>query len=183
MVSHCMKGGKPVGTSNSITHLKGERLVNNQPKLQWTDIDWKMVEEHVNRLQIRIAKAVKQRKWILVKRLRYLLTHSFYAKLLAVKRITQNKGKRTAGIDGIKWTTPNSKMNAALKLSDKKYKAKPLRRVYIPKPGTTKERPLSIPTMYDRAICDKKSHNELLYATPSVWGNSTEICVSSNAGV
>jgi len=94
----------------------------------------------------------KEKKWNLVNRLRYLLTHSFYAKLLAVKRVTQNKGKRTAGIDGEKWTTPNSKMNAALELSDKKYNAKPLRRVYIPKPGTTKKRPLSIPTMYDRAM-------------------------------
>jgi RNA-directed DNA polymerase len=141
-----------VNVSNSITPLKGERLTDNQPKLQWTDINWKMVKEHVNRLQTRIAKAVKQGKWNLVKRLRYLLTHSFYAKLLAVKRVTQNRGKRTAGIDGEKWTTPNSKMNAALKLFDKNYKAKPLRRVFIPKPGTTKKRPLSIPTMYDRAM-------------------------------
>jgi RNA-directed DNA polymerase len=102
--------------------------------------------------QTRIAKAVKERKWYLVKRLQYLLTHSFYAKLLAVKNVTKNKGKRTAGIDGAKWITPNSRMNAARKLSDKKYKAKPLRRVYIPKPGKTKKRPLSIPTMYDRAM-------------------------------
>ena len=141
-----------MNASNSITPSKGERLADNQPKPQWIDIDWEMVKEHVNRLQTRIAKAVKQGKWNLVNRLRYLLTHSFYAKLLAVKRVTQNKGKRTAGIDGEKWTTPNSKMNAALELSDKKYKAKPLRRVYIPKPGTTKKRPLSIPTMYDRAM-------------------------------
>ncbi len=88
----------------------------------------------------------------MVKRLQYLLTQSFYAKLLAVKRVTQNKGRRTAGIDGAKWITPNSRMNAALKLSNEKYKATPLRRVYIPKPGTTKKRPLSIPTMYDRAM-------------------------------
>jgi RNA-directed DNA polymerase len=147
-----MKGDKPVNVSSSITPSKGERLTDNRPKLQWTNIYWKMVEEHVNRLQTRIAKAVKQGMWYLVKRLRYLLTHSFYAKLLAVKRVTQNRGKRTAGIDGEKWTTPNSKMNAALKLSDKKYKAKPLRRAYIPKPGTDKKRPLGIPTMYDRAM-------------------------------
>jgi hypothetical protein len=60
---------------------------------------------------------------------------------LAVKRVTQNRGKRTAGIDGVKWATLNSKMNAALILSDVKYKAKPLRRVYISKQGTTKKRP------------------------------------------
>jgi RNA-directed DNA polymerase len=128
-----------------------------RPKLEWSNTIWEKVEEHVNRLQTRITKAVKQGKWYLVKRLQYLLTHSFYAKLLAVRRVTQNKGKRTAGIDGTKWTTPNSKMNAALKLSDEKYKAKPLRRVYIPKPGTKKKRPLSIPTMHDRAM-------QMLYA-------------------
>jgi len=141
-----------VNVSNSITPSKGERLTDKRPKPQWTNVDWDEVEKHVNRLQTRITKAVKQRKWHLAKRLRYLLTQSFYAKLLAVRRVTQNKGKRTAGIDGAKWTTPNSRMNAALKLSNEKYKATPLRRVYIPKPGTTKKRPLSIPTMYDRAM-------------------------------
>jgi len=141
-----------VNVSNSNTPSKGERLTDKRPKPQWDDTNWKMVEEHVNRLQTRIAKAVKQGTWYLVKRLRYLLTHSFYAKLLAVKRVTQNRGKRTAGIDGAKWTTPNSRINAALKLSNKKYKAMPSRRVNIPKPGTDKKRPLSIPTMHDRAM-------------------------------
>jgi len=147
-----MHGDKPVNVSSSNTPLKGERLTDKRPKPQWTNIDWDEVEKHVNRLQTRITKAVKQRKWHLVKRLQYLLTQSFYAKLLVVKRVTQNKGKRTAGIDGAKWTTPNSRMNAALKLAGGKYKATPLRRVYIPKPGTNKKRPLSIPTMYDRAM-------------------------------
>ena len=141
-----------MNVSNSITPLKGERLTDKRLKSQWTDVDWDDIEKHVNRLQVRIAKAVKQGKWNLVRRLRYLLTNSFYAKLLAVRRVTKNKGKKTAGIDGAKWITPNSKMNAARILSDKKYKAKPLRRVYIPKPGTNKKRPLGIPTMYDRAM-------------------------------
>ena len=141
-----------MNVSSSNTPLKGERLTDKRPKLQWTNFNWEKVEEYVNRLQTRIAKAVKQGKWYLVKRLRYLLTHSFYAKLLAVKCVTRNRGKRTAGIDGAKWITPNSKMNAALKLSDKKYKAKPLRRVFIPKHGKTKKRHLGIPTMHDRAM-------------------------------
>ena len=141
-----------MNVSNSITPHEGERLTDKQPKPQWNTLDWKKVEKHVNRLQTRIAKAVTQGKWNLVKRMQYLLTHSFNAKTLAVKRVTQNKGKRTAGIDGAKWTTPNSRMNAVLKLSDKKYKAKPLKRVYIPKPGTRKKRPLGIPTMHDRAM-------------------------------
>jgi len=78
-----MHGGKPVNVSNSITPLKGERLTDMRPKPQWTNVDWYEVEKHVNRLQTRITKAVKQRKWYLVKRLRYLLIQSFHAKLLA----------------------------------------------------------------------------------------------------
>jgi RNA-directed DNA polymerase len=103
-----MNGGKPVYVSSSITPLKGERLTGIRSKLQWADVDWKKVEEYANRLQTRITKAVKEQKRHLVKRLQYLLTHSFYAKLLAVKRVTQNRGKRTAGVDGEKWTVEKS---------------------------------------------------------------------------
>ena len=137
--------------SHSITP-QGEKLTNVKLKSQWNSIDWKKIEEHVNRLQTRIAKAVKNEKWSLVKRLQHLLTHSYYAKLLAVKTITQNKGKRTAGIDGETWSSPEAKMKAALSLTDKKYVAKPLRRVYIEKSGSKKKRPLGIPTMFDRAM-------------------------------
>ncbi len=136
---------------NSNT-LKGEKLTNMQLKPQWNITDWKKVEKHVNRLQARITKAVKQGKWYLVKRLQYVLTHSYYAKLLATRNTTQNKGKRTAGIDGETWSSPETKMNAALGLTDKRYKAKPLRRVYIEKYGSKKKRPLGIPTMHDRAM-------------------------------
>jgi len=134
------------------TTRKSEILTDTKTELQWDNIDWKTVYESVNRLQTRITKAVKKQKWHLVKRLQYLLTHSHYAKLLAVRRVSQNKGKRTAGVDGEKWLTPEAKVNAVLKLSDKKYKAKPLRRVYIEKYGKKEKRPLSIPTMYDRAM-------------------------------
>lgn len=140
-----------MNASNSTTPI-GERLADTQLKIQWEDINWKTVTDNVNRLQVRITKAVNQGKRHSVKRLQYLLTHSFYAKLLAIKKVTQNKGTRTAGIDGEKWTTPEAKMNATLKLSDRKYKAKPLRRVYIEKYGKTEKRPLSIPTMHDRAM-------------------------------
>jgi RNA-directed DNA polymerase len=71
---------------------------------------------------------------------------------LAVRKVTQNKGKRTPGIDGERWLTPNSKMKAALSLTGKRYKAKPLKRVFINKIGKNKKRPLGIPTMYDRAM-------------------------------
>ncbi|HJH28733.1 MAG TPA: group II intron reverse transcriptase/maturase [Methanosarcinaceae archaeon] len=146
-----MNGGKPVNVSNSTTP-KSERLADIRPKTQWKNIDWKKVIQNINRLQTRITKAVLERKWQLVKRLQYLLTNSFYAKSLAVRTICQNKGKRTAGIDGEKWLTPKAKMNAALNLSNESYKAKPLKRVFIDKPGKKKKRPLGIPTMYDRAM-------------------------------
>jgi Retron-type reverse transcriptase len=131
---------------------QGEKLANMQLGNHWKNIDWKKAEKHVNRLQVRITEAVKSGLWHLVKRLQYLLTHSFYAKLLAIRKTTQNKGKRTAGIDGETWFSPASKMKAVLSLTDKKYVAKPLRRVFIEKHGTKKKRPLGIPTMYDRSI-------------------------------
>ncbi len=136
---------------NSITP-QGEKLTNVQLRDQWNNIDWEKVEKHVNRLQVRITKAVKEAKWYLVKKLQYLLTHSYYAKLLAARNPTQNKGKRTAGIDGETWSSSETKMKAALSLTDKKYVAKPLKRVYIEKYGSSKKRPLGIPTMYDRAM-------------------------------
>ncbi len=146
-----MNEGKPMKVRNSITP-KGEKLTDMQLKNQWNTIDWKKVEKHVNRLQVRITKAVKEGKQYLVKRLQYLLTHSYYAKLLATRNVTQNRGKRTAGIDGETWSSPETKMKAVLSLTDKKYIAKPLKRVYIEKSGSKKKRPLGIPTMYDRAM-------------------------------
>lgn len=100
-------------------------------KLQWNQIDWKKAEEQVNRLQIRIVKATLEQKWRLVKRLQYLMTNSFYAKALAVKRVVTNKGKKTPGIDGELWKTNDDKVNAIINLECKTYHAKPLRRVYI----------------------------------------------------
>src|SRR3972149_1107160 len=141
----------PVNSRLSITP-QGEKLENMRLEDQWNNIDWKKVEKHVNRLQARIAKAVKDGIWHLVKRLQHLLTHSFYAKLLAIKKVNKNRGKRTAGIDCETWSSPESKMRAALCLTDKKYEAKPLKRVFIEKPGKKKKRPLGIPTMYDRSM-------------------------------
>ena len=119
---------------------------------QWKTIDWKKAEAVVSRLQARIAKATQEKKWNTVKRLQYLLTHSYYAKVLAVRKVTTNKGKNTPGIDKELWNTPASKMRGALLLTDKGYKAKPLRRVYIEKPGKKAKRPLGIPCMHDRAM-------------------------------
>ena len=148
-----MKGGKLLNVSNSTISYQDKKLADALIFQKWKTINWHQVEKSVNKLQTRITKAVIQNKWNLVKRLQYLITHSYSAKLLAVKRVTQNKGKRTAGIDGEKWLSSTSKMKAVLSLTGKGYKAKPLKRVFINKPGKKKKkRPLGIPTMYDRAM-------------------------------
>ena len=118
---------------------------------KWKAIDWQEARQYVRRLQMRIAKAVKERSGGKVKALQWLLTHSFYAKLLAVKRVTSNKGKNTPGVDGILWKGSKAKIQAANTLQRHGYKAQALRRIYIPKKNG-KKRPLSIPTMYDRAM-------------------------------
>ncbi len=132
--------------------LVHENLADKQATQQWNSIDWKAAEQFVTRIQIRITKAMLAKNYNLVKRLQYLLVHSFYAKALSVKRVTENKGKRTPGVDGITWNTPAQKMNAIFMLGQRNYKSKPLRRVYIEKYGKKEKRPLSIPTMFDRAM-------------------------------
>lgn len=138
--------------SNSTTD-KTERLENTKSlTFQWETIDWKQIEYDVNRLQTRIAKATAKEDNNKAKRLQYLLTHSFSAKAYAVRKVTTNKGKNTSGVDKKLWSTSASKMKAVLSLTDKNYRAKPLKRVYIAKKGKSKKRPLGIPTMYDRAM-------------------------------
>ena len=83
--------------------------------------------------------------------MQHLLTRSHSGKLLAVKRVTENAGKRTAGVDGKIWKTPMSKMKASQALTHRGYQPLPLRRVYLPK-SNGKKRPLGIPTMRDRAM-------------------------------
>jgi RNA-directed DNA polymerase len=117
----------------------------------WNLINWKKVEGSVRSLQLRIAKATREGKTGRVKTLQWMLTHSLDAKLLAVKRVTENKGKRTPGVDKIRWKTPIQKLTAAKSLVRKDYKAMPLRRLYILKKNG-KQRPLGIPTMKDRAF-------------------------------
>ena len=138
----------------STTEGKTSEKLSDEAMLsaQWKNIDWHKAEQEVNRLQIRIVKATQQKDYNAVKRLQYLLTHSFYAKALAVKRVVTNDGRRTPGVDGVLWNTPAKKMAAALSLTDKRYRARPLRRVYIEKKDKKKKRPLGIPTMYDRAM-------------------------------
>ena len=121
------------------------------PIKDWDSINWKKVVAHVRLLQMRIAKAFREGKRGKVKSLQRILTNSFYAKLLAVKRVTSNKGAKTPGIDGVTWSTPTKKMKAARSIRRRGYKTKPLKRIYIPKKQKGKLRPLSIPTMDCRA--------------------------------
>jgi RNA-directed DNA polymerase len=118
---------------------------------QWEQVNWSQCEFKVKRLQARIVKATQEGRHGKVKALQWLLTHSFYGRALAVKRVTHNKGKNTPGVDGAIWSTPASRYKAIETLRRGGYQPQPLRRVYIPK-ANGKLRPLGIPTMKDRAM-------------------------------
>ena len=117
----------------------------------WREINWRLVNEGVRRLQVRIVKAVETGRWGKVKALQRLLTSSQNGKLLAVRRVTENQGRKTSGVDGVSWDTPEKKMAAVATLRGRGYRPLPLRRIYIPK-SNGKLRPLGIPTMKDRAM-------------------------------
>src|SRR6516225_1751273 len=120
---------------------------------EWFAIDWQAVNRNVRRLQVRIVQAIEVGRWNKVKALQRLLTSSYSGKVLAVRRVTENAGKKTPGVDGEIWDTPEKKARAVHALKRKGYQAQPLRRVYIPKKSDSKVmRPLGIPTMKDRAM-------------------------------
>jgi len=116
----------------------------------WHGIPWQDVHQTVGRLQARIAKAVKAGEWRKARNLQRLLTCSSSAKALAVRRVTENRGRKTPGIDRQTWSTPDEKWQAVCTLGKRGYRPQPLRRIYIPKANGGK-RPLGIPTMRDRA--------------------------------
>jgi len=119
--------------------------------ITWETIDWRQAIKGVRQLQMRIAKAYREGKKSKVKALQWILTHSFYAKVLAVKRVVQNRGAKTPGVDNVVWKTSKQKMQAVLSLKRHGYQTKPLKRIYIPKKQKGKVRPLSIPVLACRA--------------------------------
>jgi len=121
----------------------------------WNSVPWKKLEQHCFRIQKRIYRASQRGNQRAVHKLQKLLMKSEAARMLAVRRVTQeNQGKKTAGVDGVKSVKPKERLHMAQQIHPKHWKhckAKPVRRVWIPKPGKDEQRPLGIPTMYERA--------------------------------
>lgn len=134
-----------------MTTAQAVGATSNEAK-QWYAIDWPTIERNVRRLQVRIAQATKEGKWNKVRALQHLLTHSHSGKVLAVRRVTENAGKKTPGVDRVIWDTPEKKIRAVQELNRRGYQPQPLRRAYILKSDGKTKRPLGIPTMFDRAM-------------------------------
>jgi len=119
--------------------------------VEWNHVNWKQVNRHVFRLQKRIYQASQRGEVSAVQKLQKLLIKSWYAKLLAVRKVTQdNRGRKTAGFDGVKELNPIERIKLAKSLI-LDGNSKPVKRIYIPKPGRKEKRPLGIPTINERA--------------------------------
>lgn len=118
-----------------------------KPMYDWNTLPWKIIQQNVFKLQKRIYQASLRNNQVSVRKLQRLLIGSWSAKALAVRTVSQdNRGKKTAGVDGVKDLTPPQRLTLinSLNLSDK---TQPVRRIWIPKPGKQEKRPLGIPKL------------------------------------
>src|SRR5712664_2612287 len=150
MVLHTRELDESAHEAKQMTTAQAVGAVSREAA-EWYAIDWQAINRNVRRLQVRIVQATKASRWGRVRALPRLLTHSYSGKVLAVRRVTENNGKKTPGVDQEIWDTPEKKTQAVHALKRRGYRSQPLRRVYIPKSDGKTMRPLGIPTMKDRA--------------------------------
>lgn len=134
-----------------MNDIKTSCAPTDNQQIAWDSINWLKCELAIKKLQARIVKAQKEGRYGRVKTLQWMLTHSFYAKALAVRRVTSNNGSKTAGVDHVTWKDSETKFQAIGMLKRRGYQPQPLRRIHIEK-SNGKLRPLGIPTIKDRAM-------------------------------
>ena len=130
--------------------LHGSIGASSGRKKEWDSLDWTTIRQQLRRRQMRMARAIRETHHGKARALQWLLTHCSSAKLLAVKRVTENKGCNTPGVDNKVWRSDQQKLDAIKQLKRRGYQSQPRRRTYIKKKNG-KLRPRSIPTILDRA--------------------------------
>lgn len=138
-------------TTNKVVWEDDKPVTPKDSNPEWNEINWKKLEKRLYKLQTRIFQAAKINDIKTVRKVQKIILNSWTAKLLAVRKVTQeNRGKKTAGVDGYKSLTPPQRIKLAKRLRIDG-KSSPTRRIWIPKPNKTEKRPLGIPTIEDRA--------------------------------
>ena len=132
-------------------HLMGlDKVTDEELAARWEATDWLACEDALLDMQQKLTKAAFVGDMARIIEMQKRIVRSECSKLLAVRHVTETSSG--PGIDGVKWVTPCEKMRAALSLTSKDYKAQPYRHIVIQSKNKTKERRISVPTMYDRAM-------------------------------
>ncbi len=127
-----------------------DKLTDEELSERWLTVDWVAAEDALLDMQQKLTKGAFVGDMARIEQMQKRIVRSDAAKLLAVRHVTETSSG--PGIDGVKWTTHAEKMRAALMLTSKDYKAQPCRHIVIQSKYKTKERRISVPTMYDRAM-------------------------------